>query len=65
MEDNYSAYTLIKDRKDAIEAALKMAEPDDYVLFMGKGEEDFIKLNGNEKTPWNEKGAIREILGKL
>lgn len=65
MEENYSAYTLIKDRKDAIEAALKMAEPDDYVLFMGKGEEDFIKLNGNEKTPWNEKEAIREILGKL
>ena len=65
MAENYGAYTLIKDRKDAIEAALRMAKPGDYVLFMGKGEENFIKLHGNEKTPWNEKATIREILGKL
>ena len=39
-----------------------MAKEGDYVLFMGKGEEDFIKLNGNEKTPWSEKEAIREVL---
>lgn len=65
MAENYGAYTLIKDRKDAIEAALRMANPGDYVLFMGKGEENFIKLHGNEKTPWNEKATIREILGKI
>lgn len=65
MAENYGAYTLIKDRKDAIEAALRMAKPGDYILFMGKGEENFIKLHGNEKTPWDEKEAIREILGKL
>ena len=65
MAENYGAYTLIKDRKDAIEAALRMAKPGDYVLFMGKGEENFIKLHGNEKTPWNEKATIREILGKI
>lgn len=65
MAENYGAYTLIKDRKDAIEVALRMAKPGDYVLFMGKGEENFIKLHGNEKTPWNEKATIREILGKL
>ena len=65
MGENYGAYTLIKERKEAIRAALEMAEPGDYVLFMGKGEENFIKLNGNEKTPWDEKGTIREILGNL
>lgn len=65
MAENYGSYTLIKDRKEAIEAALRMAKPYDYVLFMGKGEENFIKLHGNEKTPWNEKATIREILGKI
>ena len=42
-----------------------MAKPGDYVLFMGKGEENFIKLHGNEKTPWNEKATIRETLEKI
>ena len=65
MEENYGAYTLIKDRKEAIEAGLRMAKPGDYVLFMGKGEENFIKLHGNEKTPWNEKATIRETLEKI
>ncbi len=65
MAENYGSYSLIKDRKDAIKAALTMAKPGDYVLFMGKGEENFIKLVGNEKTPWNEKATIREILENL
>lgn len=65
MGENYGAYTLIKERKEAIRAALEMAEPGDYVLFMGKGEENFIKLHGNEKIPWDEKATIREILGNL
>ena len=62
MSENYGDYSLVKDRKDAIKAAINMAKEGDYVLFMGKGEEDFIKLNGNEKTPWSEKEAIREVL---
>lgn len=60
--ENYGDYSLIKDRKDAIKAAIAMAKEGDYVLFMGKGEEDFIKLNGNEKTPYSEKAAIKEAL---
>lgn len=63
--ENYGDYTLIKDRKDAIKAAIAMAKEGDYVLFMGKGEEDFIKLNGNEKTPYSEKVAIKEALADL
>ena len=65
MSKNYGDYTLIKDRKDAIKAAIAMAKEDDFVLFMGKGEEDFIKLNGNEKTPYSEKEAIKEALESL
>lgn len=64
-KENYGDYSLVKDRKDAIKAAISMAKEDDYVLFMGKGEEDFIKLNGNEKTPYSEKEAIREALESL
>lgn len=60
--ENYGDYSLVKDRKDAIKAAIAMAEEEDFVLFMGKGEEDFIKLNGNEKTPYSEKAAIKEAL---
>ena len=65
MSENYGDYSLVKDRKDAIKAAIAMAKEDDFVLFMGKGEENFIKLNGNEKTPYSEKEAIREALESL
>lgn len=63
--ENYGEYSLVKDRKDAIKAAIAMAKEGDFVLFMGKGEEDFIKLNGNEKTPYSEKDAIKEALADL
>ena len=63
--ENYGSYSLVKDRTDAIRAAIKMAKPGDYVLCLGKGEEDFIKLHGNEKTPYNEKETIRRILEDL
>ncbi len=65
MSENYGDYSLVKDRKDAIKAAISMAKEDDYVLFMGKGEENFIKLKGNEKTPYSEKEAIKEALESL
>ncbi|WP_296112482.1 UDP-N-acetylmuramoyl-L-alanyl-D-glutamate--2,6-diaminopimelate ligase [uncultured Anaerococcus sp.] len=65
MSENYGDYSLVKDRTDAIKAALNMAEDGDYVLFMGKGEENFIKIHGNEKTPWDEKETIRKALRDL
>lgn len=61
--ENYGFYSLIKDRTEAIEAGVNMANPGDYLLFLGKGEEDFIKLSGNEKTPWDERGTIERALG--
>lgn len=63
--ENYGAYSLVKEREDAIRSAIKMAKPGDYVLCLGKGEEDFIKLHGNEKTPYKEKETIRRVLEDL
>lgn len=55
----------IKDRKEAIRYAIKKADRGDFVLLLGKGEENFIKLKGNEKTPYNEKETVKEILENL
>ena len=59
------SYKMIKDRKEAIRFAIQKASKDDYVLMLGKGEEDFIKLKGNEKTPYSEKQTIKEVLEDL
>lgn len=47
-------YERIEDRLEAMTYAIKKANPGDYILMLGKGEEHFIKLHGNEKTPYNE-----------
>jgi UDP-N-acetylmuramoyl-L-alanyl-D-glutamate--2,6-diaminopimelate ligase len=58
-------YIKIKDRKEAIAYAIKKAEPGDFLLLLGKGEEHFMKLDGNNKTYYNEKESVREILDKI
>ena len=44
-------YKTIIDRRDAIEYAMNIAQPDDIVLLAGKGHEDYI----------SEKGAVRHF----
>ena len=39
-------YTCITDRREAIYAAVKMAEDGDIVLFAGKGHEDYQVIDG-------------------
>ncbi|MDD7306143.1 MAG: UDP-N-acetylmuramoyl-L-alanyl-D-glutamate--2,6-diaminopimelate ligase [Peptoniphilaceae bacterium] len=58
-------YIMIKNRKDAIKYALTKAKKGDFVLLLGKGEENFLKLKGNEKIPYNEKETVKEILKDL
>ena len=55
-------YETIKDRKEAMTYAIKKADKGDYILMLGKGEEHFLKLNGNEKTPYNEYEAVLEAI---
>lgn len=58
-------YKIIKNRKEAIKYAIKNAKKGDFVLCLGKGEEDFLKLKDNIKTPYSEKETIREILEEI
>lgn len=64
--DEYKAdYVIRKERKEAMRYAIKKARPGDYVFLLGKGEENFIKFHGNEKTPYSERETLREVLEEL
>lgn len=47
-------YTVIADRKKAIEAAIGIAEEEDIVLIAGKGHEDY-QIVGTEKLPFDDR----------
>ena len=57
---NYSKYTSIPDRKDAIKMAIKFAEPKDIILVAGKGHEDYQEING-VKHHFDDKEVIMEL----
>ncbi len=65
IEEENGEYVRIKDRKSAIKHAIEMANEGDFVLLLGKGQETFIKLKGNEKTPYSEKETVNEVLDEL
>ncbi len=57
-------YRLVVDRKDAIRAALEMAERDDIVLIAGKGAEQYNDVMGR-KQPYNDERYVMEIAGEF
>lgn len=57
---NYSKYTAIPDRKEAIKMAIKFAEPKDIILVAGKGHEDYQEING-VKHHFDDKEVIMEL----
>ena len=57
-------YTCITDRREAIYAAVKMAEDGDIVLFAGKGHEDYQLING-KKEHFVEREIIKEACAAL
>ncbi|MGZ5209623.1 MAG: UDP-N-acetylmuramoyl-L-alanyl-D-glutamate--2,6-diaminopimelate ligase [Kaistella sp.] len=57
---NFSKYTSIPDRKEAIKMAIKFAEPKDIVLVAGKGHEDYQEING-VKHYFDDKETIIEL----
>ncbi|MDU5699544.1 MAG: UDP-N-acetylmuramoyl-L-alanyl-D-glutamate--2,6-diaminopimelate ligase [Finegoldia magna] len=65
IEEENGEFVRIKDRKSAIKHAIEMANDGDFVLLLGKGQENFIKLKGNEKTPYSEKETVNEVLDEL
>ena len=57
---NFSKYTSIPDRKEAIKMAIKFSEPGDIVLVAGKGHENYQEING-EKQHFDDKETIVEL----
>lgn len=54
-------YTVIENRKEAIEYALSIAEKDDVVLVAGKGHENYQEING-VKYHFDDREIVEEIL---
>ena len=54
-------FTLLPDRQQAIELAVRLAGPDDTVLIAGKGHEDY-QIIGKERLPFDDRLVAREAL---
>lgn len=57
-------FAQIVDRREAIVAACRQAQPGDIVLLAGKGHEQSM-LVGDEKRPWDDREAARAALRLL
>ncbi len=55
------AYSIVVDRRAAIELAIRIAGPDDTVLLAGKGHEDY-QIVGREKLPFSDGEEARRAL---
>ncbi len=56
-----NAYTVIADRKSAINAAVNLAEAGDIVLIAGKGHEDY-QIFGTKKIPFDDRIVAKQAL---
>ena len=57
-------YLVIPDRREAIAAAIRAAEPGDVVVLAGKGHEDY-QIIGTEKTHFDDREVAREEIRKI
>ncbi|UOE38110.1 UDP-N-acetylmuramoyl-L-alanyl-D-glutamate--2,6-diaminopimelate ligase [Chryseobacterium oryzae] len=57
---NFSKYTSIPDRREAIKMAIKFAEPKDIIVVAGKGHETYQEING-VKHHFDDKEVINEL----
>jgi UDP-N-acetylmuramyl tripeptide synthase len=53
------------DRREAIHAALSLAQKGDAVLITGKGTDPYIMQAAGKKLPWSDSQVVREELEKL
>ncbi|MBJ6363153.1 UDP-N-acetylmuramoyl-L-alanyl-D-glutamate--2,6-diaminopimelate ligase [Paenibacillus sp. GCM10012307] len=66
IEDGISTerYTLIEDRKQAIQKAVEMASPDDVVLIAGKGHETY-QIIGEQTVDFDDRLIAKEAIRSL
>lgn len=57
-------YTVIVDRMEAIEKAIKIADKKDIIVLAGKGHEPYQEING-VKYPFDERIIVNSIINKL
>lgn len=57
-------YEVIPDRKEAIEAILKMATPGDAVLLAGKGAENYQEIKG-QRHPFDDSAEACRVLASI
>jgi UDP-N-acetylmuramoyl-L-alanyl-D-glutamate--2,6-diaminopimelate ligase len=61
LPEGAKGYTVIADRKEAIEKALSTADDGDIVLVAGKGHEDY-QILGTRKITFDDRAVVREFL---
>jgi UDP-N-acetylmuramoyl-L-alanyl-D-glutamate--2,6-diaminopimelate ligase len=59
--DDTRFYTVIPERREAIEAAMNAAQNGDIILIAGKGHEDY-QILGTQKIPFDDRVVVKEIL---
>ncbi|MBT5808169.1 UDP-N-acetylmuramyl-tripeptide synthetase [Candidatus Uhrbacteria bacterium] len=64
MKDGVNVFRIL-DRQEAIDYAIKIAEPNDLVLITGKGSEPVMAVANGKKVPWDDRQAARKSLTSL
>lgn len=60
----FSSFQEVVDRREAVEAALKMAKKGDAVVIAGKGHENYQEF-ANKKIPFDDRQVTRALLRSL
>ena len=63
-EGSKKTFTVIIDRKQAIEKAVSIVQPNDLILLTGKGHEQSL-CRGSKEYPWDDKKAVLENIDKM
>ncbi len=61
---NGTGYTIVENRRRAIDLAIRAALPGDCVIIAGKGHEDY-QIIGKTKTPFSDIEEANRALGNL
>ncbi|MBI4722430.1 MAG: UDP-N-acetylmuramoyl-L-alanyl-D-glutamate--2,6-diaminopimelate ligase [Candidatus Stahlbacteria bacterium] len=59
-----SNYDIVLDRRDAIRKGVERSSPEDIVLLVGKGHENY-QIYGEIKVPWDDRAVAKEIMKEL